>query len=387
LKVLHIIPSFYPATNFGGPVYSGYSLCNALARQPGIELRVLTTDSNGPMVGDRVAVEASPVRFPAGYEVYYDRHLWATALAPAMLRRLWSMIKWADVVHLTSVYSPPTIPTLLICKALKKPVVWSTRGMLQHWGGTTRKRVKSAWERMCNLLCDRQRVVMHVTSEEERRASLEHIDRASAEVIPNGIDLPETGAGRVWQPSERTRLLYLGRLDPIKGIENLLHAVARVDERVTLAICGDGDERYEKSLEALTRSLSLCDRVSFHGKVTGEEKLSCFREADVCVVPSHRENFCMVVAESLAQGVPVIASRGTPWREVENIGCGMWVENDPASLAGAIERISSMPLNVMGERGRAWMEREFSWADVAERMSSLYERLAPQAAVSSDKAK
>jgi glycosyltransferase involved in cell wall biosynthesis len=381
LKVLHVIPSFYPATNFGGPVYSGYSLCNAVARQDGVELRVMTTDSNGPTVGDRVAIKASPARFPAGYDVYYYRHRWATAFAPAMLLDLWSKIGWADVVHLTSVYSPPTIPTLLICRLRKKPVVWSTRGMLQHWGGTTRKKVKGMWERACNMLCEARRVVMHVTSEEERRANLERMDRASAEVIPNGIDLPErTSAARDWQPDEQTRLLYLGRLDPIKGIENLLQAVARLDQRVTLAICGDGDEKYQTSLEALTAALALCDRVSFHGKVTGEEKHESFRQADVCVVPSHRENFCMVVAESLAQGVPVIASRGTPWREVETIGCGMWVENDPASLAVAIERIRHQPLDTMGEKGREWMEKEFSWTDVAEKMVRLYQRLAPAGA-------
>jgi glycosyltransferase involved in cell wall biosynthesis len=83
----------------------------------------------------------------------------------------------------------------------------------------------------------------------------------------------------------------------------------------------------------------------------------------------------MVVAEALAHGVPVIASRGTPWSGVEAHGCGLWVENDPASLVAAIERMSHMPLREMGERGRCWMEQEFTWETVARRMLQLYGKL------------
>jgi glycosyltransferase involved in cell wall biosynthesis len=78
----------------------------------------------------------------------------------------------------------------------------------------------------------------------------------------------------------------------------------------------------------------------------------------------------------LAHGVPVIASKGTPWRRVEGMGCGLWVENDPESLAKAIERMSKMPLREMGQRAREWMEKEFSWSDRAQDMMKLYESLA-----------
>jgi glycosyltransferase involved in cell wall biosynthesis len=83
----------------------------------------------------------------------------------------------------------------------------------------------------------------------------------------------------------------------------------------------------------------------------------------------------MVVAEALAHGVPVIASKGTPWSGVEAHGCGLWVENDPAALAAAIERMSRMPLGEMGERGHRWMEEEFTWETVAREMLRLYGKL------------
>jgi glycosyltransferase involved in cell wall biosynthesis len=373
LKVLHVTPSFYPAAQYGGPIYSGYSLCNHLAKIPALDLRVLTTDSDGP---DRIDVARAHTIREGSYQVHYSHRWLGSDFAPGMFARLAPMIRWADVVHLTAVYSPPTIPTLLLCKLFRKPVVWSVRGALQRWHGTSRAFPKQLWERGCDFLCDRDRVVLHVTSEDEGRASGERIRNATPVVIPNGVDVPPANGERQWRPGQQLRLLYLGRLHPIKGIENLLRALVQVDATASLSICGNGNKQYESSLKSLVGEISLTDRVRFCGPVAGEEKEKQIREADVCVVPSFSENFGMVVAEALATGVPVIASKGAPWSEIEKHGCGFWVENDPQSLVEAINRISSGPLAVMGKKGRDWMEREFTWTSVARRMNEVYRGLA-----------
>lgn len=372
MNVLQVTPSFYPASQYGGPIYSGYSLCNHLAKIPALDLRVLTTDSDGP---DRIDVEQAHAIREGGYQVYYCQRWFGSDFAPGMFARLPGMIRWADVVHLTAVYSPPTIPTLLLCKLSRKPVVWSVRGALQRWQGTTRALPKKIWERLSDSLCDRDRVVLHVTSEDEGRASSERIRNATPVVIPNGVDVPAANGERQWRPGKQLRLLYLGRLHPIKGIENLLRALVQVDTAASLSICGNGNKQYESSLKSLVRELSLTDRVRFCGPVAGEEKEKQFREADVCVVPSFSENFGMVVAEALATGVPVIASKGAPWSEIERHGCGYWVDNDTQSLVEAIERISSGPLASMGKKGREWMEREFAWPSIAQRMNEVYRGL------------
>lgn len=108
------------------------------------------------------------------------------------------------------------------------------------------------------------------------------------------------------------------------------------------------------------------------GAVLGEAKKKLFEDSDVVIVPSHSESFSLVVAEALAHGVPVIASKGTPWSGLEQKQCGLWVENDPESLAGAIRKISGMPLREMGLRGRDWMLREYTWGSVGQRMLGLY---------------
>jgi glycosyltransferase involved in cell wall biosynthesis len=374
VKVLHVTPAFYPASQWGGFAHSVPGLCNALAQNEGIDLKVLTTDSDGPRTRQRISVSAFPEIFPAGYEVYYCRRVAGQSVSPGLLRRLWSLVRWADVVHLNATYSFPTLPTLLVCRMLRKPLVWSPRGALQRWPGTTRARAKFVWERVCNVLCDPDRIVLHVTSEEERNESAPRIPKCRPIVIHNGVDVPGLN-GEQSTRNGSLRLLYLGRLHPIKGIENLLRALAVVERDVTLSVCGEGEPSYRRSLESLASKLSLDGRVVFRGAVDEPAKARQFRESDLCVVPSFKENFSMVVAESLSHAVPVLVGDGTPWKQVDKIGCGRCVANTPDELANAIEALSTAPLREMGLRGRAWMQKEFSWSTVAEQMLATYREL------------
>ena len=171
-------------------------------------------------------------------------------------------------------------------------------------------------------------------------------------------------------------MTYLGRLHPIKGIERLLEACALLDQRSEpwhLAIAGTGTSGYANSLKAKVVKLGLQAHVGFLGEVSGDEKENLFANSDVALAPSYAENFGMVIAESLAHEVPVIAGKGTPWEGLQANQCGLWVENDPETLAAAIRRISTMPLREMGRRGRCWMERDFSCRAVSSRMLAVFE--------------
>jgi hypothetical protein len=122
MKVLHVTPSFYPAWIYGGSTHAVYQLCCALVRN-GSEVRVLTTDANGPDAVLAVDTETD-VEVASNLRVRYCHRLMDVSVSPALLRHLTAGIRWANVVHLMAVYSFPTIPTLLACKLLGKPVVW-----------------------------------------------------------------------------------------------------------------------------------------------------------------------------------------------------------------------------------------------------------------------
>jgi glycosyltransferase involved in cell wall biosynthesis len=132
---------------------------------------------------------------------------------------------------------------------------------------------------------------------------------------------------------------------------------------------------YVQTLLDQIRTLGLSQQVRMVGDVRGEVKQNLFEHTDTVIVPSYTENFGMVVAEALAHAVPVIASTGTPWSRLEEMGSGLWVNNDPESLAKAIEHMSKMPLSEMGRRGREWMRKEFTWESRAREMMEAYKKL------------
>jgi len=343
-----------------------------MTQHENVQVEVLTTDSNGP--GRRIDFKAARQNRTDSYAISYCRRILPPDIAPGLLLRLFGKIRRADVVHLNGVYSFTTIPTLALCRLMKKPVAWSTMGALQRWEGTTRKEMKYWLERICNSFCEPGRVLMHVTSEEEKAESLEKIPNASALILRNGIDIPKLNRATRVHRGPVLRLLYIGRLHPIKGIENLLTALTMVKGSVRLAICGEGEPGYEARLRSLVTELNLTRMVRFHGRVDAELKEQHFHDADLCIAPSFKEAFCTVVLESLARAVPVIASHGIPWQRVAEKGCGLWVGNEPQELAAAIDRAAGMPLADMGLRGRAWMEQDYSWSRVAGEMIEEYER-------------
>jgi glycosyltransferase involved in cell wall biosynthesis len=377
MKILHVTPAYYPATYWGGPIFSVYALNNALAQLPNVTLKILTTDSAGPQLRERL----NTTRLSGLYEnqeIVITKRVASADVSIQLFAKLPSLVRWADVVHLTSAYSFPTIPTLAVCRALRKPLVWSPRGSIlsaREWEGARHRRIKRLWEVLCSTLIRRGMVITHTTSEPERQATQARLPKARAVIVPNGVDIPAVLADREWLPNGNLRLMYLGRLSPEKGIENLLHALVQLnDPRVSLTIFGIGATAYTAELKSLAAQLGLLERgVSFAGHVNGNAKHEAFRMTDVCVVPSHTENFSMVVAEALAHGVPVIASWGTPWQQIRDKRCGLWVENSPESLGQAISTIRLCNLSQMGHRGREWMRTEFAWNSIARAMHRVYE--------------
>lgn len=382
MKVLHVTPSYYPATHYGGPIFSTFALCNALVRIPGVELRVLTCDMAGPELSQRVPFDKIPVRFDEGYDVYFTKRTMLPDIAPGLVTRLWRLAGWADIVILTGTYSFPTLPALLVCKLRGKPLVWSPRGALQashEWSGARRQGLKRIWERACALLRPRH-ATLHVTAEVEKDASLARLPGFTADIIPNAVELPPDLPPRVSKPGGTLRLMFISRVDPKKGLEILLQAMARLSPDTTLDIFGRGEPAYVTSLRRLAEQLGVGERVHFRGHVDGEAKRAAFIGADLFVFATHSENFGMVVAEALAHGVPAIVSHGAPWPDLDSKGCGRWVPTTPQAFAAAIQDLRDKDLARMGENGRHWMEKDFSWESRASQMHALFERLVREAA-------
>jgi glycosyltransferase involved in cell wall biosynthesis len=362
VRSVHVVPHVWREAS--GPSYSVPALCQALGELGDqVELHVLKPAGIQRPNGFTIAAhDAWP--FPAGLGV-----------SPQMKAALQRAAAQADVLHSHSLWMLPNVyPAVAVGNSSCKLIV-SPRGTLSPWA-LRRSRVRKA------LFWPIQRVVLdraaclHATSD----AEFEDIRRKGypgpVAIIPNAVEIP---AERSHTPSgRRRRLLFLGRLHPVKGIDTLLHAWQLVQASFPaweMVIAGPSEGGYVEVLEGLVRKLAL-DRVVFAGPSYGVEKTEILTSAEVLVLPSHSENFGMVVAEALAQGLPVIASRGTPWSGLEREGCGWWVKAEAGPLSVCLNEVLGMSSDTLAQTGRAgrdWMRREFSWASVGAMMHATYE--------------
>ncbi|KUJ85162.1 hypothetical protein AVO45_18110 [Ruegeria marisrubri] len=381
IHVLHVAPSFWPATAFGGPIHSTKAITDGIAANPDFFVEVITTDAADPNTTARLKLPENPLRMPAGYQVRYCRKLVGNSVSVELLWRLVGAVRRADVVHLTGPYNFPVIPALIACRLTGTPIVWSPRGGFQataQWAAVPKRRLKEFFEKFCAKLGP-DRMVLHVTAPVEAETSARNFPRARVELIPNAIEMPKDLPKRVWRSNGRLRLAFLSRIHPKKGLDLLISALASLPEHVTLDVYGDGDPAYLSILNEQISKTELTGRVAFHGHVEDEGKTAALTGCDLFVLPTHSENFGIVVAEALAHGTPVVVTKNAPWEMVENEGCGRWVEASSEALADAISELAAADLGQLGERGRAWVTRNFTVDGMVRKFARLYQDLALKA--------
>ena len=133
----------------------------------------------------------------------------------------------------------------------------------------------------------------------------------------------------------------------------------------------------KETLVSMVHDLAL-NNVRFIGEINGVAKYEFLSQADIYVLPSLTENFGITLAEALACGTPCIASQGTPWSGLEREKAGRWIPIGVEPLATALKEMMSVSddeRRVMGERGRTWIERDFSWPGIGFKMKKAYEWL------------
>jgi glycosyltransferase involved in cell wall biosynthesis len=279
-----------------------------------------------------------------------------------------------SIIHNHSLWMMPNVYS---CNAAKKagiPLVVSPRGTLSHTAMNLGSPVKKLFWPVVQRPALQATTCFHATSESEFEDIRRLGFRQPVAIIPNGVDVPSIIERA---PSSKRTLLYLGRIHPVKGIDNLLRAwkvVAPQYLHWNLRIVGPDDRGHLQKMRDLARNLKL-DRVTFDGELLGDRKLEAYSHADLYVLPTHSENFGMTVAEALAAGTPVVVSKGAPWEGLEKAGAGWWIENGLNPLVACLEAALASPceaLHAMGERGRDWMRQDFSWPEIAIKTSETY---------------
>lgn len=236
-----------------------------------------------------------------------------------------------------------------------------------------------------------------ICATEQERASIRQLydaDAGKITVIPLGVDMdrfrPAAKADarrRLGLAADERIVLFVGRLEPLKGVDILIGAASLLDSDVncSVLIVGGDETSHEQvaELQSLASNLGVSDRVAFAGAVDHDLLPLYYNAADVCVVPSHYESFGLVAIEAMASGLPVVASRvggltGTV-RDGETGYLIPWLCPEP--FAERIELLlDNEPLRLsLGEAGREAVAR-YRWENVAAAVLEVYESLTKQLA-------
>jgi len=358
MNILHNIPHI--DSEASGPSYSVRRLCQQIALYDhDVTLACLKAKHEIP--GVKLFIHPSwPI-----FKKFAISHKQAFLLSKQAFKE--------DIVHNHSLWSMVNIAAGLVASGKHAKLVTSPRGTLSPWALKQKKFFKQILWPLQKQVLERANL-LHATSESEykdiRRLGL----KKPVLIVPNGIDLPKLSPRSI---KDKKILLFFSRIHPTKGLEVLLDVWANLEKDYIdweLKIAGPGDDDYIKKLKDQVSKNKLRN-VKFTGPLYGNNKSFIYRNADLFVLPTHSENFGMVVAEALGHECPTIVFQGAPWSKLKKEKCGWWIPNNAQSLKSTLQTAMSLPqkeLQAMGARGRRWMKRDFSWDRIGKMMNEGY---------------
>jgi len=287
--------------------------------------------------------------------------------------RIFLLNEKPDIVHINGIWSPQNWGFQRTAQELGIKVILSPHGMLEPW-----IMADKPWKKKVGLILYQSNALkkadcLHVTGKMEEVNVKALGFNNPIYIIPNGIDLSDVKEIKINYGTRK--MVFLSRIHPKKGIELLLEAWRNTNTSGwTLEIAGNGNKDY---LNKVIQSAKDLKDVSFVGAKYGEEKWNFLRSADIMILPTHSENFGIVIAEALAVGVPVITTRGTPWEDLETHQCGWWISLSVLNLKKTLTKVihlSIEELKYMGTNGRKLVEEKYEIKHITKEIIELYKK-------------
>ena len=382
LRVLHVIASM--AAAWGGTATAVAGLTKALG-ELGVRSEIVTTtdEAEGPLL-------PTPHLTRHCFQRGLAARVWSAYSRP-LAAHLERAIVDFDIVHVHGLWHFGGLMAARVAKRKGVPYIVSLRGeldgrRLRHKG--FKKRIYRA------LVLDemlRSANTLHAVS----AAECGHVERlgirAPVFVCPNGVDLAALDALDECAPPDeeflaehralqgRQVVLYLGRIDALKGLDVLAEAFADLANAsdAALLVAGRDEDDTLPGVQRTLRNAGVSERVAFAGFLTGRRKSAALALAAVFVLSSYSEGFSNAVVEALAAGLPVVISKHCNFPEVERAGAGFVVPAAPDAVAKAVAAILADAdlARRMSKNARRLVEENYQWAAIAPRMAQRYSEL------------
>lgn len=317
-----------------------------------------------------------------------------------------------DIVHLHSLWSPYVHKMAVWSRNKEIPYVISPHGTLTRWALCYKW-----WKKLPAMLLYQYKDLrnaksFHVTVKEEAADILRIRLKQPVTVAPLGVEtLPDTDIHTGYRD-----IMFLGRIHLVKNLDSLLKAWSDIPYSFRngwrIIVAGPDDVGHQEELKMLAKELGLSVRdfsheleygkkqvhgggevplriyqeklaetkadIVFTGPVYSETKKWLYQQSRYFVLPSHSENFGVVVLEALAGGTPCITTKGTPWASLEDHNCGWWVEDTVESLKDILQKAIGMDdedYTRMSKNARSFVAQNYSWTATAQTLVEAYQKI------------
>ena len=398
LRILQIVPSI--SLVYGGPSQMVKGLAAALASQ-GVEVTVLTTDSNGDTGQPPLDVPLDQPVEQDGYQVRYfhcspfRRYKFSLEL----LRWLWQHAPEFDLAHIHALFSPVSTATAAIARYKKLPYILRPLGTLDPADLQKKRRLKQIYAALLEQPNLAGAAGVHFTSVQEAKVSERFGTTPRELVLPLGVDsallqtaslvaTPQAVSAQATTsttlatrpqtitPRSKPRLLFMSRIDPKKGLDLLIPALEQLlteglEFHFVLAGSNPQDSAYEQQIRDRLQASSLGQHTTIAGFVTGDQKLELLRSADLFVLPSYYENFGIAVAEAMAAGVPVVISDQVHiWHDIQQAKAGWVTSCNTVQLTAQLRSALEDPTERQQRSKNAQLHAQthYSWDAIAQQV-------------------
>jgi glycosyltransferase involved in cell wall biosynthesis len=382
MKILIVVPALGDV--YGGPSKVIIELAEALSNLR-IDVDVVATNANGLT---SLQIPLNQWIKTKNYRIqYFDYwNFFDYKFTLSLTKWLYRHVSEYDIVHTHAIFSYPVLPAYWASQKNKIPYVVTPHGMLEPWALAYKSSKKGLYFSLLEKPALQKASTIHMlASIEAENIKALNLD-PPLEIVPNGIrcenfdSLPNPEIFYQQFPETRSKklIIFLGRIDPKKGLDLLAQAFAKVHQifpETHLIVAGQDNTGYLSTAQNYFKEAGSADAVTFTGMLTGEIKYAALAASTIYVAPSYSEGFSMSVLEGMATGLPCAITTGCNFPEANDVAKIVGI--DAEQIANALISFLQDPLKAkdMGDRARQFILETYTWDKVALKMVSVYKNI------------
>ena len=379
MKILMVVPALGDV--YGGPSKSVLELTEAIG-QLGVNIDLVTTNANGSHVLD---VPLFTWIDKKTHRIQYFSY-WNVAdykFTLSLTSWLFKNVANYQLVHTHAIFSYPVLPAYWAAQFHKIPYVVTPHGMLEPWALVHKGYKKQLYFSLLEKPSLQRASTIHMLATLEAKRIEPLALKTPLVVVPNGVhrhDFDKPCSAEVFYQKfpavrHKTLIIFLGRIDPKKGLDLLAPAFAAAYSKFPethLIIAGQDNIGFLPTAQSYFKLAGCADAVTFTGMLSGAVKYAALAAASIYVAPSYSEGFSMSVLEGMAAGLPCVITTGCNFPEAEEVS--EIVDIDATQIGNALVRLLQNPERAesMGDRAREFILGNYTWDQVAGKLVAMY---------------